>query len=103
MAEESEKTLYPIRRNRTSSVSRCLILQSFPLLLAQLRIADPAVMPSVGEIDDQSDNQPDDQARPVDPAQFVHHVAVENDPEHRHQRHQWRPEGAWLIGVGVAK
>src|ERR1017187_2343252 len=36
-----------------------------------------AMMPAVIEVHDEADDQPNDQAQPVDPPQFVHHVRVE--------------------------
>src|SRR5258706_10464180 len=103
MATELEETLYPIRRIRTSSVSNLSDLRSYSLLFAELRVADPAVMPPVSEIDHQADHQPDNQARPVDPAKLVHHVPVEDDAHDRHERHQRRAERPRLTGIRVAQ
>ena len=71
--------------------------------LFRQRVAYAAVVPAVGEIDDQADDQPDDQARPVDPAELVHHVAVEEDAQNRNDRHPRRAERARLAGIGAAQ
>src|SRR6266404_4012949 len=56
------------------------------LRLGLWHVANPAVLYTVGEIHDQPDNQPDDQACPVYPTQLVHHVAVEQNAKKRHHR-----------------
>ena len=38
---------------------------------------------------------------PVDPAQLVHHVAVEDDAQDRNQRHPGRPKRPGLAGIGL--
>src|SRR5437870_3584918 len=53
---------------------------------------ETAVMPAVAEVDNQSDHQPHDQPHPIDPPQLVHHVAVEADAQHGHDRHPRRAE-----------
>ena len=63
----------------------------------------PAVFPAVREIHHHPDNQPDYQSRPVDPAEFVHHVAVKKDAHHRHKRHPGCAEGTRLARVRVAQ
>ena len=45
----------------------------------RLQLLYTAVMAAVGEVNHQADDQPDDQAGPVHPAELVHHVAVEED------------------------
>src|SRR5258708_40044062 len=55
-------------------------------VLLWLGVADAAVVTAVSEINHQSDRQPDEQTGPVDPGEFVHHVAVEEDAENRHDR-----------------
>ena len=63
---------------------------------AAVVLLDAAVVAAVGEIDHQPDDQPDDQPRPVDPAELVHHVAVEEDAQDGHERHPRRAERARL-------
>src|ERR1700687_5052477 len=62
-----------------------------------------AVITVVGEVDDQSDDQPDNQARPVDPAQLVHHIAIKEDAENRHQRNPRRAKRPGLLWIGAAQ
>ena len=66
-------------------------------------ILDATVVPTVTKVNEQADNQPYDQPRPIDPAQLQHHVAVEEYPQDRHERHQRRVEGARLARVGLAQ
>src|SRR5208337_5599038 len=61
----------------------------------------PAVFLAVSEVHEQSDYQPDNQAGPVDPSQLVHHVAVGDHAEDRHERYPRRPEGPRLAGIGA--
>src|SRR6266704_5898656 len=72
-------------------------------VLPWLRVADPAVITAVSEINHQADHQPDDEPGPVHPPELVHHVAVEQDSKNWYDRHPWCTEGARLIGVGVAQ
>src|SRR5882757_2591179 len=71
--------------------------------LLDSRAAHTAVITAVGEIDDQANRQPDDQARPVDPAKLVHHVAIENDAENWHQGNPGRAERPRLLGIGATQ
>ena len=57
----------------------------------------PGYDAAVGEIHHQPDNQPDNQSRPVDPSQFVHHVSVRDDAQNRHQRNPRRAERPRLL------
>src|ERR1700690_3284581 len=66
-------------------------------------LLDAAVVAAVGEIDHQADGEPDNEAGPIDPAEFVHHVAVEEDAEDRNQRHPRSAEGAVLAWIRAAK
>ena len=47
------------------------------------KIPNPAMVPAIGKINHQAYNQPADQAGPVNPAEFVHHVAIEDDTQQR--------------------
>src|SRR6267378_2012156 len=71
--------------------------------LLDSRAAHTAVITAIGEINDQANRQPNDQARPVDPAKLVHHVAIENDAENRYQRNPRRTERPRLLGIGAAQ
>src|SRR5580704_19025625 len=57
------------------------------LFLSSLQSLHPAVLLAVCEINHQPDHQPDDQSRPIDPTQFVHHVAVGDYAEDWDQWH----------------
>src|SRR5579885_3437837 len=71
--------------------------------LAALRVLHFAVIPAVGEIDDQADNKPDNEPRPVDPAQLVHHVAVKADTQEGNDGHPRSTERPGLLGIGIAQ
>src|SRR5882724_3109402 len=60
---------------------------------------DFAVFLAVGEVHNQPDREPDNQAGPVDPTQPVHHVAIKDDAENWYQRHPGRAEGTRLLGI----
>src|SRR5438094_8137021 len=45
------------------------------------QVAYPAVLCAVSEINNESNDEPDDQSRPVDPSELVHHVAVKEHTE----------------------
>ena len=62
------------------------------------------MVPAIGEVDDQADDEPDDQARPVPNSQLEHHVAVHENAEHgneRNPRRTERPGLAWILPVGL--
>src|SRR5512142_284259 len=58
-----------------------------------------AVMTAVGKVHNKTDYQPDDQTRPVQPAQFVHHVTADHDAEDWHDWNPRRAEWAMLRGI----
>src|SRR5579864_1646889 len=62
-----------------------------------------AVIAAIREIDHQADGEPNDQPRPVDPAEFVHHVAVKDDAHNRDKRHLWGAKWTRLIGIRAAE
>src|ERR1039458_5358342 len=62
-----------------------------------------AMVPAVTEVHDEADDQPHDQAQPVDPPQLVHHVGVEADAEKRNQWHPWGPKRPGLARVCLAE
>src|SRR5579863_8097472 len=70
---------------------------------AAIVLLDAAVVAAVAEIDEEADYQPDNQASPVDPAEFVHHVAVESDAQDRDEGNPRSAEGARLIWIGFAQ
>src|SRR5215469_11107942 len=74
-------------------------LQSSDLTYPSLGVAYAAVIFAIGKVDDQTNNQPYNQAGPVDPPQFVHHVAIEGDAKNRHQRHQRGAERSRLARI----
>src|ERR1700683_3873711 len=73
-------------------------LQRAPVVLL-----NPAVMSAVTKINHQPDNQPDNQSRPIDPAEFVHHVTVENNPKYRNQRNPRRTKWTQLHRIRFAQ
>src|SRR4051812_34095184 len=62
-----------------------------------------AVAAAVGEVDQQPQRHPDDQAQPGVARQAGHHVAADQDPQDGNDRHQRRLEGALAVGLGVAQ
>src|SRR6266576_6313889 len=72
-------------------------------VLLRLPVADAAVVTAVSEINHQSNHQPDDQASPVYPAEFVHHVPVEQDAENRDDRNPGGTERPRLTGIRAAQ
>src|SRR4051812_32333040 len=56
---------------------------------------------AVGKVDNKSYRQPDDQARPIYPAELVHHVAIEHDTQDGHHWNPRRTEGSWLARIGA--
>src|SRR5260370_8985802 len=68
-----------------------------------LYVADAAMVTAISEINYQADPQPDEQPGPVDPAEFVHHVAVEEDAENRNDRDPRRPESPRLAGIRLSQ
>src|SRR5437868_1294251 len=54
------------------------------------RLLHAAVLAAVSKVNNQAYGEPDDQTRPIYPAQFVHHVAIEDDAQNRHH---WDPGG----------
>src|SRR5882762_3745825 len=52
-----------------------------PLLLR--RFLHLAVITAVREVNDEANHEPDDEARPVDPSELVHHVPIEGDSKDR--------------------
>src|SRR3984893_17625664 len=66
-------------------------------------LPDPAMMPTIGEVDHHADEQPGDESRPVDPAELIHHITIEQNAESRNQRHPGRTEGPRLPRIGLAQ
>src|SRR5579862_4354125 len=60
----------PRRPKHQRSISR--------LWLFSQGFLQPAVMPAVSEINHQTDDQPTNEPSPVDPAEFIHHVTIED-------------------------
>src|SRR3954468_14642960 len=56
---------------------------------------------AVDKVDNKSYRQPDDQARPIYPAEFVHHVAIEDDTQDGNHRNPGGAEGSWLARIGA--
>jgi hypothetical protein len=52
---------------------------NYGLQRAPIVLLNAAVMSAVTKINHQPDNQPDNQSRPIDPTEFVHHVTVEEN------------------------
>src|SRR5437899_13016302 len=61
------------------------------------------MLSTISEINHQTDDQPGDQPRPVDPPQLVHHIAVYHDSEDRHHGHPGRAERTRLAGIDTAQ
>src|ERR1700741_3756944 len=57
-----------------------------------------AVLPSVEEINEQSDDEPDDQPRPCCPTEAEHHQQRYRNPHDRSERNPRRHESPWDIG-----
>ena len=75
-------------RNATRSREVCQLpkLQSHQLHRRAVVSLYAAVVTAVSEIDHQPDAEPNDQPRPVDPPEVVHHITVKEDSENRHNR-----------------
>src|ERR1700687_4823510 len=69
--------------------------------LSSSGVADFAVVPAITEINQQSNDQPGNQASPIDPSELVHHVAVADDSQDRHEREPGRTEGSRLPWIGA--
>src|SRR6185437_4517563 len=61
-----------------------------------------AVMTAVGEIHNQSDNEPADQSSPIDPSELVHHVAIKNNSQRGNNRHPWSAKRTGLLRIRPA-
>src|SRR5258706_11391878 len=88
------------RRCREVTTSRLKLSWSWFGVTAE---AKAAVMPAVCEIDDEPYDEPDQEPRPVDPTQLVHHVAVESDTQNRNGGHKRRAERPGVSRIGLAK
>src|SRR5579862_9138257 len=64
---------------------------------------DPAVFLAIGEINHQANHQPDNQARPIDPSEFVHHVSIEQDTQNGYDGDPGSTEGTGLRRIRVAQ
>src|SRR6516225_5840092 len=74
-----------MHRPKRNSVRRHCVSGSFHVLY-------PAVVAPVCEVHHQTDDQPDNESRPVYPAQLVHHVAIEDYAHDGHEGHPRRAE-----------
>jgi len=74
-----------------------------PLFLGGESLLYAAIVAAIEEVHKQADHQPDNQARPVDPTQFVHHVTVEQHTHDRYQGHPRRAKRSGLSRIRLAK
>ena len=57
------------------------------------------MMTTISKVHTQSDGEPNNQPSPIDPAKFVHHVAIEQNPQNWHQRHPRSAKWPWLTWI----
>src|SRR2546429_2681722 len=67
------------------------------------RTAQPAVTESVGEVQHQTDNQPDDESNPRDHRQLEHQVDAHDDRRERNIRDQRSAEWPLASGIDAAQ
>src|SRR5215831_14149633 len=58
---------------------------------------------AVAEVDQQADDQPNSQSRPVGPAQAIDHGAADDDAEYRHQWQRRNLESSLDVRTAVAQ
>src|SRR5664280_3391011 len=76
----------------TAQVSSSRMERKSELANCRVVFRQAALMPAVTEVHNEANDQPHDQARPLDPPELVHHVSVEGDAANRNQRHTWGPK-----------
>ena len=47
---------------------------------------EPTVTMTISEVEDQTDQQPDQKSGPVSPAELCHQIATSSQPKHRNER-----------------
>src|ERR1700690_471751 len=92
-----------IRVTKSSVFARASPAYGMLLQRGAVVLPHPTVMAAVGKIDHHANHKPNDQPCPIDPSEFVHHIAVEEYPHHRHKRNPRRSERARLARIGLAE
>src|ERR1700722_9704817 len=70
---------------------------------AAVVLLNPAVMSAIAEVNHQANSEPDDQPRPVNPPELVHHIAIEKDAQHWNKRNPRRAERTRLFRIRFAQ